>query len=248
MIVRPAEALTWIGKQDATGQELAMLNLFHRKAERAVKSYCHTELEQATFTEYHPHEEHRVQKETYLDVDAASQFAAFSTSVGPDILRLRNVPVRSITSVYEYPGACAGQISGGFPASSLLTAGSHYWLDTEQEGISKTGFLRKRVGNWPSIAGSVKVTYVAGYTANELDGNAGVGNLDASDIKLAVYFTLAHYWNRIVSQAAGLQGGIKTSESLGDYSYQLGGAITKTEWKVPATATDLLQPYVQMGY
>ena len=248
MIVKTAEAMTWIGKPNATPQELAMLNLFHRKAEQAVKSHCHTELETATFTEFYPTEDARRSHENIVDVDAASQFAIISALDGPDIVRLRNVPVRSITSVYEQPGACAGQVSGAFPASTLLTAGTHYWLDIERAGLSRTGFLRKRVGAWPVEAGSIKITYVAGFTAAELDGEVDAGEINASDIKLAVYLTLAHYWNKMLSQKAGLQGGIKTSESLGDYSYSLGGDFGKSAWKVPAAASGLLQDYVQMGY
>src|SRR5690606_19172886 len=95
---------------------------------------------------------------------------------GADVLQLPQMFVRSITSVYEDVNAKAGQGSNDFPASTLLTAGTEYWLDVDETGLSRSGFLIREAGTWSRRPRTIKVTYVAGLTAAELES-------DYSDIK-----------------------------------------------------------------
>lgn len=245
-ILNMAEILGWLGLSSPSDQQLAVLHSIHKGVEQAIVKFCRTNLVQQTFTEYYPTEQQNPVRTTMVDVDAASQFVSFGVGAG-EILQLRNVPVRSITSIYEQAGALAGQAPDAFPASTLLTSGVHYWMQKDGPGgMSATGFVRRRSGSWCSEVGSIKVTYVAGFSDAELNGTDGEA-VDASDIKLAARIAFGHYWNKHVSQASGLQGGIKTSESLGDYSYTLGGDFAGTKFKIPNEARDLLNEYVHYG-
>lgn len=106
---------------------------------------------------------------------------------GPD-LPLPRRPVRAVASVYVDPNGGFGQGDDPFPASTLLTAGTHYrvdlprnqltltdrplwWPYTAFVGPAWTGRARYRglagggTAGWPLVAGCVKVTYTAGLTA-----------------------------------------------------------------------------------
>src|SRR5690606_27255692 len=82
-------------------------------------------------------------------------------------LQLTSLPLRSITSIYEDPGAYGGQAPGAFPEGSLLTSGVDYYFVPDKDGLCRSGIVRRH-GAWSQVPGSIKVTYVSGYTAAEL--------------------------------------------------------------------------------
>ncbi|MDO8682504.1 MAG: hypothetical protein Q7N50_03365, partial [Armatimonadota bacterium] len=83
----------------------------------------------------------------------------------------------------------------------------------------RDGILRA-LGLWPTTAGSVKITYVAGYTSEELRGSDSI--LNASPIWAATLDEVVRKAKRTLMLKKGTLGwtaGVMASESLGDYSY-----------------------------
>lgn len=163
--------------------------------ESALKRVVKYEIEQATYTEYYD-------------------------GSGTQYLRLRQTPVTSITSVYESSTGFWGQLSGGFPSTALLTAGSDYYLQMDGPGnaYSESGLLVRVSRIWPAAIlrragylgawalhgqGNIKVTYVAGY------------DTIPDDIELAVWEGVA------LTRARRPHGQGVSSESFDGYSYSL---------------------------
>ncbi len=172
-------------------------------ADAAIKSYCHSQLEQATYTHY---------------LDGNGQF---------DVV-LPQRPVSAVASVYLDSTGMYGQKAGGFAVDTLLTAGDDYVLvldAPDSSGGSHSGILRRvwpgnmnyfsqtwqgtltmgaRATGWPKGMGNIKVTYTAGFAVVPSD-------LMNACMLLAIQ-------NYIYNKTGGLR---LNSESLGEYSYQL---------------------------
>ncbi len=96
-------------------------------------------------------------------------------------LLLDRTPVATVTAVYEDWGGYGGTAVGAFPATSLLTAGTDYYLPIDSlynDGLSYSGILRRIGTVWPvstsrpagllstrrvPARGAVKVTYSGGF-------------------------------------------------------------------------------------
>jgi len=161
--------------------------------------------------------------------------------------------------VYEERGARGGQKSGSFGASTELTAGTQYYIDTvtsDGDGsiYGASGILIRIGTGWPNEHGSLKVTYTAGYTSAELTGT-GSTNVDASDIALAAKMLMQKTYQTIKATAksdlAGMTAGIKQSERLGDYMYMAdvntARQLNGMSMNIVGEIAELLQPYVNMG-
>jgi hypothetical protein len=165
MICELGEILAALGKGNtATDEEVAAARAAQYWAERSVKKYLLSGVEQATYQEVLPNG----QLYRYTDDDLTrfeeigGQVVAYSYEQMTDRLPLGETPVRSVTAVYE----TYTEGGGGWPAGSLLDP-SAYYLDAREVGLSQTGHV-VRLGSWSSVPRSVKVVYVAGYTADEL--------------------------------------------------------------------------------
>lgn len=164
-------------------------------AEKSIKTYCKRDFEVATYTEY---------------------FSGNSTQY----LTLKQKPVISVTSVHQDQASYFGTGTDPFPAASLLTQGVDYALDVDKDGISHSGILLRLNCTWyevpravyrgyltPEITpafGSIKVVYSAGYSTIPVD------------LQYAVAYLVA-FMRRTVPI-----GGVLQSETIGDYSYDLG--------------------------
>ena len=141
----------------------SLITFFVNGANTAIKRYCRSNLEQATYTDY-------------LD------------GTGLNSILLRETPVQSITNIWLDQAGYYGQGSG-FASSSLLTAGVDYALmpdfqkDSSHHDWSGSGMVRRlglgtasyfvvsnstiaggaKFAVWPVGVGNIKVTYVAGY-------------------------------------------------------------------------------------
>jgi len=93
-----------------------------------IELYCNRTLEQATVTEYH------------------------STRAGQTILRLKQYPVASITSLHDDPDRVYG--------ADTLIAATDYVLDDEKAGIVKLDGIAFEEG-----LKNVKVVYVGGFAS-----------------------------------------------------------------------------------
>lgn len=140
-------------------------------AENAVKEYVGYEIEQATYEDLYP------------DKAISTRWEGDSTAVGFDMmggavvpretfptgrreLVLNQLPVRSITSIYDNPAAY--NTAGGAWTVGLLPT-NNYYLDLDRVGgMSWSGIVRRHVGAWSSVPNTIKITYVAGLTAAEL--------------------------------------------------------------------------------
>jgi hypothetical protein len=204
-------------------QPTEFLSLLLTGASRLIVTHCKHELEQATYVEYGSGDDR------------------------PDLI-LRQWPVGSVTEVRLDPAGCWGQNASGFPASSVLTAGTDYGLVYDSGTTSKRGILRRVGGSsvgwplgwpqatgqgklggrllpgWPRGDGNIRVTYVAGYATIP------------DDLQLACVEMVA-WLARNVPVGASV-----TQESLGSYSYGLGSQMIGTAPEL-GTVKSLLVAY-----
>jgi len=215
MICSLAEVLTLCGlSASATEAQLALASMLNVLADRAIKDELQNEVEQAQHVHFHPANDTGPQLDDLLAADVTVR--STTVSLGPrsrrrDVTQLRNTPVLVAgLEVREQTGAMFGQLAGSFGSSTVLTAGTNYYLQTLDGTTSLTGHL-VRVGGWPTEQGSVKVTYTGGYTRAQLDGGI------ATSIKHAAILTTVKAYKQAVVLQAGESGPV-ISESLGHYS------------------------------
>lgn len=226
MIVSEADIRLFVGLEgEITSAERGHVQRAHTHAEGLVKSYLGYDPEQRRHIEFYPRATPvGGMAYQYPDFDewTSNGVSARPLSMGGhypvgETLQLQNIPVRSVTELYDDPGANFGQAtrttfdgsfdysfqSEGFDSNSLLTLGDDYFLDLEEVGISWTGLVYRKNGTWGTEVGSVAVNYVAGFSAAELSGKADVDaaeadaargmvttvGVDASPISYAVMLT-----------------------------------------------------------
>lgn len=245
---------------NATTNETALLGLIHGPAEQAVKDYIGYDPIQATRIEFYTP---RDQMGPAWDVWYAE--GEWIDRVTPakvhwlwpdraDKICTRHLPIRSITEIREDSGAKAGQESGSFPASTVLTSGTDFWVDFDESGLCRSGFIYRESG-WATWGRSIKVTGVYGYTANEF-------NTIASPIKLAVIQTAIVMFRQIVlnqkiggsgAAGGGFVAGQVLEEELDQYrvkfsdgtgSGKAGAGFSFDPGIPPEAAMSMLDPFV----
>lgn len=227
----------------ATDEEKALVTLGLRRAEGAVKRHLQYDPVQRVRTEFYPQADaDSVGAQARVwEADSNEAYTRRLASAMTDELQLLHLPVRekdsdganAIDLRIDYDGRF-GTRSGSFAASTQKTEGTDFWptydrRDSSGFGVCSDGILRSE-GRWPSAPGSVRVTYLAGYTAAELNGQDSL--LDASPILDAVVAEAATRVKRALTLykkgRAGHVAGVLKSERLGDYSYTLDGAASQT--------------------
>lgn len=245
------ECLSFLGAASAiSAGDNTLVALLRPMGERLVKEFVGYTIEQETFTEYYPQREESQTHDAFVDgwEMVSNQAMAYSGgSARGRILPLRNLPVRSITTIHEY--ASAWNVPGGhFPPETLLQEGTDYFLDWETPGRSWTGFVFRRSGSWLLAPRCIKVVYTAGLTTAELRDNY-------PDFKLAALQTVAKLFNEAKTQqgyAKGQSGvGPVVSESLADWSATYATTVVAEQLglqqTLPLSARKLLEPYVRMS-
>jgi hypothetical protein len=242
---------------DATisAQERALLTMLHPEAEAAVKRVLRYDPQQRERTEFYPRARpdghHNPVEGRY---ESTGLRAVFVQENVEGTLVLEHIPVRSVSALrVDYSGRY-GQAAGAFPADTAWTLGTDFYLDLEQSGICKSGILIAERG-WPQIPGSIKVTYTAGYSADEFSGRDTTNYVDASAIKSAVLETFLVSWHRTYATrkktGVGFVPGAFASERLGDYGYSLGGGASQVlaglVVDVPPSAKHRLEPFIHYG-
>lgn len=271
-IASEAEARTSLGLMTSiTDEERAMLNLLLPEAEGAVISHLGYDPVQRSETEYYP----RADPSGGIgivgaawDVDAAHRQAELYGIRGRapmfPSLQLERIPVRQVTDLRIDYAARFGQASGSFATASKKTAGTDFWLETDKANFCPTGCLFANF-QWPMEPGTVRVTYRAGYSPDELagrattssvagDGTITTARVNASPIKRAVLLTLStamQKWAALKKSKTGWKPGGLSSEKLGDYSYTVGGTSAETiaglKVELPGTAIEILEPFRHYG-
>lgn len=221
-----------------------LLTMLKGHVEDAARRYVRHGITQPTtsYVEYHPRSDRAAFGEEILSLSGTTVTLNRQSDNG-HVIVLGNGFVRSITTVYEDFDAYFGQDASDFAAATLLTSGSDYYLLTENTvggtALSKSGMLIRRSGNWPNRAGTVKVTYVAGFTAAELDDQF-------RDIKLAIMEEVVNTF-KIAKSRAGVDpgGGPVESFSIGgqvSISYDTSSTMT-SQFGLSKMALARLRPY-----
>lgn len=236
-ITTQARVLQLLGKSaDATQAEQDLIDLLLPQVERAVKRFVGYSIEQVTHTHYLPRDSRAANVDPtirYSDVQGGKVVGATVGAGAATKLIVPELPIRSISNLYEDQNAYAGQGSSDFASGTELTSGSDFFVHYDASGLCKSGIINRTASNWPARAGTVKVVYVAGYTSVELQ--SGI----AADIELACLMAI----KEVFSGRGDTQGPIK-SERLGDYAVQY--AIEGGRG-LPRKSKKLLGPFVHMG-
>lgn len=194
-----------------------LLQLVTRWTESQARKWVGHGISQNTYTaEYH----RRDRLDSFdsienLEVIGDSVYLDSHSPADGHILKLDNAFVRSITEVRMDPAGNFGFTSGSFGSSTVLVEGTDYFLELDSTGLSKSGRLIRNNAAWPNRPGSVKVTYVAGFSAAEL-------NADYSFVKEALLLEMRSKFNAMWSQqGTAAASGVKKKETyVGDYSVE----------------------------
>jgi hypothetical protein len=232
MILTEAEARVALGI-DATisNAERSLLTLLLPEAHSVVKQYLGYDPEQRSRTEFYP----RARPDGHQNpvegrYESTGMRAVFVPENVESTLLLAHLPIRSVTSVFVDYSARFGQADGAFPADTEWDQGVDFYIDAGQSGLGESGLLIAERG-WPQIPGAIKVVYTAGYSDLEFSGRDTTGYIDASPIKSAVLESLLIAWHRTYATRKksniGFVPGAISSESMGSYSYSLGGSSSQ---------------------
>lgn len=205
-----------------------LITLARTSAERALRDYLGYLIERQTVVEYLPHGAGN------LRTDGDGSAAGFDLSPGGMVVSrgvgrtsrreivLGQLPVRSITTVYDNPTAW-NTAGGDFPASSLLPD-NNYYLDSPQGtgtgAYCWSGIVYRNVGSWATLARAIKVTYESGLTAAELDEEG-----EFPGFRMAVLTAAAANLGKMLARGrVALTGHIVSSVSIEDFAASFGGA------------------------
>lgn len=239
----------------------AIISLSIRRAEGAVIRYLKYDPVQRLRTEFYPLSEAQITRGAGVWEATATQaiFKEYGGVSGSE-LQLKHVPLRSAAlDVRVDYNARAGTASGSFASATQQVEGSDFWpnyngIDSDGNSYSLDGILRAQ-GSWPTSPGSIKITYTAGYSANELQG---IDNLvNAAAIWDATLEEAVHRAREAIlkkkSATIGYTAGPKIEERLGDYSYRISDSLSKELFGVHSfdlmrSSMVSLEEFVNYGY
>ena len=157
----------------------------------------------------------------------------------------------SAVEVWEKAGAVWGQ-AAAFDATSKLTAGSGFAVESWDGYWSKSGQLSKKSGVWHRDPGSIKTVYSSGFSEEELAGTGG--QWDASDIRFAALLSVQRAYNEQLNLRRDPQRGapgVLVSENIGGYSYSHAAGTQEKHYgahvTLPGESMRLLQYYRRYG-
>jgi len=251
-IISDAEARDFLG----IDSDDAILPYIRRPIEKAVKAFLRWNPERHTVTKYYPKGQVGGEYSNWPGENVAGgeetwpkRGSGIVNTVGglSTVLQLDDkFVIPSGLTVYETAGAYMGQVSSSW---TLLTLGTHYWLDLDDANFCETGHLVRLNASWPKQPGSVKVTYSAGFTAAQLAGTDS--DYDASDIRLATFIAVQKAYNEIKTNrpntSTGRAAGPIVSETIDGYSYTLAQSSAVAQFgfaqALPLASKKLLQRY-----
>jgi len=204
-----------------------LVTLARNAAEQGLRQFLGYRIERQTVTEMLPWGEGNLRTDgdgTASGFDLSPGGMVVSRGVGRTSRRelvLGQLPVRSITSVYDNPSAW--NVAGGdFPASSLLSPNVYYLDAPENTGSPAycwSGILYRNVGSWATLPRAIKVTYEAGLDAAELADDG-----EFPQFRLAVLTAAAANLGKILARGrVALTGHIVSSVSIEDFSASFSG-------------------------
>lgn len=227
-----------------TDVELARLEMVWKGVEAEIRRFCGQNIAQPAdaYIDYLPETDWHVPVDPLLQNDYAwyTRYESFVTG-GPTaeghVLPLRQGLVRSITQIRIDVGGSAGTSGSDFGSTTVLDS-SNYFLDVADQDpddvlLSYSGAVISKAGNWPTRRRSIKVTYVAGLTGEELDN-------EFSDLRLAVCQEIL---DRYVNLSSGAGGARVKSERLGDW--EISYSLQDKDSRLSQEVKDVLQPWVR---
>lgn len=228
MILTRAEILNTLGLAgSATEAQLGLVEMMRPWVEGPIRDYLGYNPGQERVVEILP----PISTALFVDEFADDWDERPVPDVGVQVLRLTNVPVRSVYEVRENPNA--NGVSANFTDQNVLPTSSYSW--------TPTGQLIRNYGWWGPAGGSVLVDYLGGYTPAELNQTA------VSAIKLAA----AKFWQRqwhafVVDQQKAKTGaaGPLIRERLPDWEAQYANDKSRVQLALPDDVRQFLDPHV----
>jgi len=177
----------YLGISSPSSSVSDLMDMIRTGIEASIKKYCRWSITQATKTSYLPL--HPSAMGVFLPSAETSFNRPFLTGTR-NRLQLPSVYVSSVTSIYEDQSAVGGAGGSDFAAATLLTAGTDYYLEKDQGSAASWSGGVIRVGTgWSSIPGTIKATYVSGFTESDLQN-------DQNDLRFAVIKECADHYVR----------------------------------------------------
>lgn len=200
---------------DDNAQEYALLDQLRKYVEMAARKFVRHGIAQATYTEFQRKTDiaTRDMGNASWELIGSKVYNTTYESYQGEYLQLDNVFARSITTLHEDSNARFGAGSGDFGASTLLTNGTDYHLELDSSTMSRSGRVVRIGRSWSSRPGTIKIVYVAGFTAAEL-------NDEYSFVKMALLEDIAEKFNMGRSQRASAFGPVKKETYFGDYQVE----------------------------
>ena len=244
-IVGMGELILNLGLGDSlSNADAALLEMIKRQVEDRIRKYCRWGITQKTYTQYLPSTTDSAAYTGREYVEISGDQAYFSRDYnGGDILQLPNLYVSSITSLYEDRSAKGGQGATDFAEATLLESGVDYWLDKDDGDFSIGGHVVKEAGSWSRKQRTIKITYVSGFTATQLDE-------EYRDIKQACILETRKWYKRAKSGHGNGNAGageIKQESIGGEYTVQYVTSEDEKMGSLSGQSTDLLKPYRRMS-
>lgn len=246
-IITPTNLYLFLGidPDAATATEVALAASVIKVAEGSIIQVLGYDPTLKVRTEYYPQIDFALSNGmTVAEVDGNFAYQRQISGAVSDELQLSGLPIRQSNAAgtdtidlrIDYDGR-NGTRDSAFADETLKIEGTDFWpnydtVDSNGKKICSDGILRSQ-GRWPSEAGSVKITYLAGYSAIELDGTDTV--IDASAIKEVAISESVRKFKQAYSRLKGRAGhgsSPMTSERLGDYSYTLEQSTFKSMFGV----------------
>lgn len=178
---------TYLGISSPSQAVQDTLEMIRLGIEASIKKFCRWNIVSATKTAYLPLQPTAMG--VYLPSAETCYNRPWPTGTR-NRLQLPSMYVSSITSIYEDQSAVGGAGSSDFAAATLLTAGTDYYLEKDQGSSASWSGGVIRVGTgWSSIPGTIKATYVSGFTESDLQN-------DQNDLRFAVTKECADHYVR----------------------------------------------------
>lgn len=188
--------------------------------ERSFVEMLGFEVEQGTRTEYYPMNNRHLEYDrepAFYDSIGGRAVPHFSGGADQPI-SLKNVYVRSITTVHENQDAWKAASPPSFTSDHLLVEGTDFRLDFSESGLSKSGLLYRNGSSWPIESRTVQVVYVSGFTAVEL--STGKWNHFKQAVILSTMIRVNEVLSYAKTKGVGRAGPV-ASFGLGDFSVSM---------------------------
>lgn len=258
-----SEVLLVLGLDSSiTEHERAVADWSLNRAEAAVRRCLRYDPVKTSRTEFYPLRDFsRGSREAVWEATSTEAYIRRLSEASTNELLVLHVPVRSSPAIdlrIDYDGR-GGTRSGSFATSTKKVEGTDFWpnydmVDSDGNSVCRDGIIRSE-GRWPVNAGSIKIVYTAGYSAEELHGQDSV--IDASPILDAVVVEASRRAKSVFlnkkSTRVGWTAGAFSSENLGDYSYSVGitgqalDRLFGGKYDVLPETVDKLADYVHFG-